>query len=590
MSRSVPDLDWEKSPEHLAFLRTFLEPRPARDPSSAVDWQQGLGEEPEQAVRRLLMAGALVHDYPGPHLARRFTVPQLRDALRERGLLVGGRKEELIARLLEADADGMRETVADVVLLRCSDHGRQVLQRYHEQEAEAAARQEIAPREEEGVSTVGQEPLPGQVVAEHEGRPRHPDLNAGAKAARESAKALAITVWLWLRRTAEALVRRVRELELRARARAAWAWATALVIRVWSWLRRAGEALSRRLHELELGARARAAWQWVKSSASRAWQWLQRTVLSLAGRTGTAEAQTVSERRLRVPLAPTGSEASRVGLQGPTIEVGQAGAPLAPEGVQLDAARRDMEWRLAPEAAGRGPDGVALADTQGQQNARDWIVRGDRGLANGEYQQAVDDFGRAIDVDPRLASAYGGRGFAFTRLGDWQRAIADYDRAIELEPQYAGTYHDRGVAYERMGDYQRALDNYGQAVELDPQLAGAHCGRGTAYRWLNDPQRALESYGRAIELEPRLANAHSGCGDVYYVLGDYARAIAEYDRAIKIDGKYADAYHNRGLAHERLGDYRRAAADYRMVRELTRDPDLRKWVEERLQEVLGKLW
>ncbi len=552
MSRSVPDLDWEKSPAHLDFLRTFLEPRLASDPSSTVDWQPLLGEEPEQAIRRLVMAGALAHDDPGPHLARRFTVPQLRDALRERNLPVSGRKEKLIARLLEADADGMRETVADVVLLRCSDYGRQVLERYHEPEAEAATGQETAPGGEEGVSMAGQEPLPGQVGAEHQARSRHPDLNAGAKAA--------------------------------------WAWAKALAIRVWLWLRTAGGALARRLHELELGARARVAWQWAKSSASRAWLWLQRTARSLAGRTGTAEAQTVSERRLCVPSAPTGSEASRVGLQGPTIEVGQAGAPLAPEGVQRDAARKDIEWGLAPEAAGRGPDGVALADTQGQQNAREWIVRGDRGLANGEYQQAVDDFGRAIDVDPRLASAYSGRGFAFTRLGDWQRAIADYDRAIELEPQYAGTYHDRGVTYERMGDYRRALDSFGQAVELDPQLAGAHCGRGTAYRWLNDPQRALESYGRAIELEPRLANAHSGCGDVYYVLEDYARAIAEYDRAIKIDGKYADAYHNRGLAHERLGDYRRAAADYRVVRELTRDPDLRKWVEERLQEVLGKLW
>ena len=552
MPSSSPDLDWEESPPHLAFLRSFLEPRSARDPSVDVDWQQALGEEPNQAIRRLLRAGALEHDDLGPYLTRRFTAAQLRDALRARGLPVGGRKEELIARLLEADAEGLRETVADEVLLRCSDRGRQVIERLQEQEAQAVAMQEVALPEDEGASRAGSEPVSGHEEAESLEKPLQPDLNAKAKAA--------------------------------------WAWIQALAIRLWLWLRQAVGALARKVRELELGARARAAWRWAGVSASHAWEYLQRTARSAAKRRGAALAQKGSERRLSGPSAPTSPETVGARLQEAGVEGCQPGAPPARDAVQADVTRAGTEREIVPVVAERRPSSVALEDRHDQPSATDWVARGERDLAVGEYRQAADDFCRAIDVDPQQTAAYSGRGSALAHLGEWEGAVADYERAIALEPQSAGMHHDLGVAYERKGDYQRALDSYRRAISLDPRLAGAYCGCGTAYRWLDDAPRALESYAKAIELDPRLAGAYSGTGDIYYVLGDYARAIAEYDRAIRLDLRYTEAYHNRGLAYEHLGDYRRAAADFRMVRDLAKDPDLREWVEERLQEVLAKLW
>ena len=444
LSPIASDLDWARSPAHVALLRSFLEPRPAGHLSDLSNWGEALGEKPEQAIRRLLLAGALVHDDLGQYLAHRFTVAQLRDASKERGLLARGRKEELIARLVQADPDGMREAVSDVLLLRCSEQGREIASQSRAQQEEAVPRSVGVLPQSDSSSVVGRVLPSTEAIGDQGDRLPEADPSAEAKRARDQVE------------------------------------------------------------------------------------------------------------------APSTQPA-----EGPSGAV-----PTVSEGVA---------------------DDTVLADSAGRQHAQEWSANGYRQLKMGQHQQAVQEFTRAIGADPSSA-AYTGRALAYTCLGDLEKAVADYDRAIELEPGQAEAYHDRGTLHERLGDYQRALNDYDRAVELDDSLAIAYCGRGTAYRWLGETQQALESYGKAIELDPRLANAYSGRGDVYYALGDYARAVAEYDRAIKLDHQYAEAYHNRGLAYERLEDYRSAAADYRLVRELAQDPDLRQWVEERLQEVLGKLW
>jgi tetratricopeptide (TPR) repeat protein len=55
-----------------------------------------------------------------------------------------------------------------------------------------------------------------------------------------------------------------------------------------------------------------------------------------------------------------------------------------------------------------------------------------------------------------LAIAYRNRGIAYEKASDYDRAIADYNKAIELNPQFAETYVDRGVAFSNKGNYDHA--------------------------------------------------------------------------------------------------------------------------------------
>jgi protein O-mannosyl-transferase len=84
-----------------------------------------------------------------------------------------------------------------------------------------------------------------------------------------------------------------------------------------------------------------------------------------------------------------------------------------------------------------------------------WIAYNCRGVAHerlGNHGQAIEDYGRAIEINPGYAEAYNNRGIAFKRLGNHKQAIENYDRAIEIKQDYAEAYYNRGIFYLNQGD------------------------------------------------------------------------------------------------------------------------------------------
>ena len=78
----------------------------------------------------------------------------------------------------------------------------------------------------------------------------------------------------------------------------------------------------------------------------------------------------------------------------------------------------------------------------------------------GDYDRAIADYNKALELDPKDATAYNNRGFTYDNKGDYDKAIADYDAAIRLNPEYARAYNNRGFTYDKKGDYDRAIADY----------------------------------------------------------------------------------------------------------------------------------
>ena len=84
----------------------------------------------------------------------------------------------------------------------------------------------------------------------------------------------------------------------------------------------------------------------------------------------------------------------------------------------------------------------------------------------GNYQGAIDDYTKAIEINPKYDLAYSNRGVARVKLGDTQGAIADYNKAIEINPQDAAHYYKRGTAKELVGDLEGACADWEEASSL----------------------------------------------------------------------------------------------------------------------------
>ena len=80
-----------------------------------------------------------------------------------------------------------------------------------------------------------------------------------------------------------------------------------------------------------------------------------------------------------------------------------------------------------------------------------------------DYNSAINDFHRAIKINPNNVDAYNNRGVAYMRQGQRDCAIEDYNRAIELN--YVLAYFNRAEALLYLRKWERAKSDLTIAKE-----------------------------------------------------------------------------------------------------------------------------
>ena len=95
----------------------------------------------------------------------------------------------------------------------------------------------------------------------------------------------------------------------------------------------------------------------------------------------------------------------------------------------------------------------------------------------GAYDQAIQDYTKAIQVNPSYATAYYNRGDAYNNKGEYDQAIQDFNQALRLNPSLALAFSDRAYAYEHKGEYEQAIQDDSQALKLNPSNAAAFNAR-----------------------------------------------------------------------------------------------------------------
>ena len=148
-------------------------------------------------------------------------------------------------------------------------------------------------------------------------------------------------------------------------------------------------------------------------------------------------------------------------------------------------------------------------------------------------------FSVAQAAAPDVAKSREALGSAFQKdsAGDVNGAIEDYTRAIELDPKNALAYVRRGMAYDANGEYEKEIADYTAALALkgvEQNAQGAvHTMRGDVHLRLGNPKDALADFDRALVLDPKLFQAYLGRAVVRLVAGDFMKAEADYQSAQK---------------------------------------------------------
>jgi len=106
----------------------------------------------------------------------------------------------------------------------------------------------------------------------------------------------------------------------------------------------------------------------------------------------------------------------------------------------------------------------------------------------------------AVGAEVKSAKFYFNRGFEYAKKGKLDQAIADYTKALELNPKFDWAYYNRGNAYEKKGRHARAIADYTKVIELNPRYAAAYNNRAIAYYHQKDYDKAWKDVRKAQSL------------------------------------------------------------------------------------------
>ncbi len=131
------------------------------------------------------------------------------------------------------------------------------------------------------------------------------------------------------------------------------------------------------------------------------------------------------------------------------------------------------------------------------------LSSGDLKAAQSNWDSAMADYNKAIEIKPDSVRAYIARGEVREKEGDLNSALADYNKAIELSPGSFISYFLRGRVESKLRDWDSALDDFNKVIQLSPKYSDAYHERGKVKTEKGDSDGAQADFNRAAELDPR---------------------------------------------------------------------------------------
>jgi tetratricopeptide (TPR) repeat protein len=224
------------------------------------------------------------------------------------------------------------------------------------------------------------------------------------------------------------------------------------------------------------------------------------------------------------------------------------------------------------------------------QNAIEFYQRGIEKDANSDYEGAIIEFTKAIEIDNQYIEAYRARSSARIWINDYEGIVNDYTKIIELNSEDSDAYESRGRAKAGLKDYIGAIEDFNKAIELDKE-SKVYSSRGRMKKNLLDYNGALLDYNIAVEKYPEDESSYFGRGELKYVMADYHGAIIDFNKCIEIKPNRIMSFHKRGDCKLKTEDFKGAIEDYSLVIQNRQDKyDVNRPPSENATKLLTSLY
>ncbi|MFW9823995.1 MAG: tetratricopeptide repeat protein [Candidatus Thorarchaeota archaeon] len=160
-------------------------------------------------------------------------------------------------------------------------------------------------------------------------------------------------------------------------------------------------------------------------------------------------------------------------------------------------------------------------------------------LKNNNYEVAIENGRKALELDEKFVDAYYHIGMAFNSKKKYDAAIENFQKAIKYNKNHIESWNLIGLAYVAKNEFENALNFLKKTLEIDPTYSTGWFNIGNAHKQTKDYDKAIESYNKATELNPDFAKAWFFMGCTFFDKKDYNKAIECIEKAIKLDPNLA---------------------------------------------------
>lgn len=204
------------------------------------------------------------------------------------------------------------------------------------------------------------------------------------------------------------------------------------------------------------------------------------------------------------PVRPAAKAGERPATQPASANTGAARAAKERSAPAVGKRRSGEAPTPAPQRPSRAPADQAEEERR-QMRAAAYFASGRTAYDQEKYTQAIEQFSKALQVDPQDPLIFYHRGLAYVAQDDFAEALADFTETLKLNPKNPMAHYHRGIAHRLLGQHDQAIEDYTRALKLDPRLALAYRNRSLAYAAKGDSVRAKADFDRALRLDPTLA-------------------------------------------------------------------------------------
>jgi eukaryotic-like serine/threonine-protein kinase len=200
-------------------------------------------------------------------------------------------------------------------------------------------------------------------------------------------------------------------------------------------------------------------------------------------------------------------------------------------------------WIGFQQPMNRGKEWLTEADRNcekslalNQQVAEGRICLGNVSFGTGKYEEAVEQYKRALDLNQNSDDALEGLAAAYAKLGELSKSEAAFKKAIALRPTYWGVYSWLGEFYVNQARYSEAVDAFSKAIDMAPGNYRGYANLSAVYVYEGRYSEAIEASNRSIDLSPN-RDALANLGAAYFLQHHFAEAEVTFRRGLQFDDR-----------------------------------------------------